>query len=144
MPRKQINTFDLLTDLSAQLRERSVSVGLDKYVPMPQQAEFHNTSVQGRIYSGGNRGGKTVAGGAEMCMLLTGRHPTLSERFPPPFKGRVVAVDFDHGVDLVTMPEIRRWMPTQFLINGKWADSYHKATRQIGRASCRERVSFLV
>lgn len=129
MPRKQINTFDLLTDLSAQLRERSVSVGLDKYVPMQQQAEFHNTNSQGRIYSGGNRGGKTVAGGAEMCMLLTGRHPIYSSRFPPPFKGRVVAVDFDHGVDLITMPEIRRWMPTQFLINGRWADSYHKATR---------------
>ncbi len=129
MPRKQINSFDLITDFSAKLRERSVSVGLDKYKPMDAQQEFHNCKVQGRIYSGGNRAGKTVAGGAEMCMLLTGKHPIFSEKFPPPFRGRVVAVDFDHGVNLVTMPEIRKWMPTDFLVNGRWDDSYHKASR---------------
>ena len=129
MPQKKIQAFDLFKDLSSQLRERSTSIGLNKYVPMKAQSEFHAARKQGRIYSGGNRAGKTVAGAVESVKWLTGEHELYSKIFPPPVKGRIVAVDFDRGVDLVTMPEVRKWMPTEFLINGRWADSYHKATR---------------
>lgn len=129
MPRKQITTYDLLKDLSAGLRERADNFGLDRYEPMEMQKEFHSTDNQGRVYSGGNRAGKTVGGGAEAAMWLTGNHPIFSKMFPPPVRGRVVATDFDRGVDLVTMPEVKKWVDSKYLINGKWSDSYHKATK---------------
>jgi phage terminase large subunit-like protein len=129
MPRKQIHTADLLKDLSVGLREKSGSVGLDRYVPLPKQKQFHKSRKKGRIYSGGNRAGKTVAGAVESAMWLCGKHPVYSPKFPPPVRGRAVGVDFDHGVDQIMLPEIRKWIPSDMLIEGSWQKSYHKPTR---------------
>ena len=129
MPRKQITQYDLATELAMQLKQRSKFEGLDKYKPMEAQKAFHKSAKQGRLYSGGNRAGKTVGGAAEAVMWLEGRHPIHSKDFPTPVKGRIVAVDFDRGVELIVKPEIKRWISPNFLINGKWEDSYHNATR---------------
>lgn len=129
MPRKQVTQYDLATELAQQLKQRSRFVGLDKYQPMSTQKLFHKSTKQGRIYSGGNRAGKTVGGAAEAVMWLEGRHPVHSAKFPPPVRGRIVAVDFDRGVELIVKPEIKKWISPNFLINGKWEDSYHNATR---------------
>ena len=135
MPRAKINTYDLIKELSVNLRERADQVGLAKYKPMKMQKEFHATDTQGRVYSGGNRAGKTVGGAAEAAMWLTGNHPIFSDKFPPPVRGRVCAVDFDRGVDLVTLPELKKWIDSKYLINGRWADSYHKATKLLTLAN---------
>lgn len=129
MPRKTITEYDLALELASQLKQRAKFEGLDNYKPMPAQKLFHKSTKQGRIYSGGNRGGKTVGGGAEAVMWLEGRHPVHSKDFPPPVRGRIVAVDFDRGVELIVKPEIKRWIDPKLLINGKWEDSYHNATR---------------
>lgn len=129
MAKKPLDAFSVFKELSSQLRQRADSLGLDKYQPMEMQEKFHNTDTQGRLFSGGNRAGKTVAGCAEGAMWLTGQHPVFSEKFPPPVRGRACAVDFDRGVDLVLIPEYKKWIDSKYLINGKWEDSYHKATR---------------
>lgn len=129
MAKPKVNTFDLLKQLSEGLRERADSVGIKGYTPMPMQEDFHACDTQGRLFSGGNRAGKTVGGCAESVMWLTGEHPKHSEKFPPPVRGRICAVDFDRGVEQVIIPQLRTWIDPKFLINGKWADSYHKATR---------------
>jgi len=129
MPRKQINTFDIFKEMSEQLRQRADIVGVRNYTPMVMQKKFHECTTQGRLFSGGNRAGKTVAGVVESVKWLTGTHEVFSEQFRPPVRGRVCGVDFDRGIDLVLIPEFKKWVPTEFLIEGKWERSYHKATR---------------
>ena len=129
MAKPKVNTFDLLKQLSEGLRERADSVGIRGYEPMATQKEFHECETQGRLFSGGNRAGKTVGGCAESVMWLTGEHPVHSKEFPPPVRGRICAVDFDRGVEMVIIPQLKMWIDPKFLINGKWGDSYHRATR---------------
>ena len=131
MPKKkdELDPFSLLKTLSDDLRSRADTVGISRYVPMEVQKKFHETETQGRLYSGGNRAGKTVAGVVEDVKWLTGTHEVHSKKYPPPVRGRACAVDFDRGVELVLIPEFKKWIPPQFLIDGKWEKSYHKSTR---------------
>lgn len=129
MPKKQISAYDLLKDLSTGLRRSSGVIGFDSYEPMTKQIQFHMTDKRGRILSGGNRSGKTVGGIAEDVAWLTGKHPLFSEQYPPPVRGRIVGVDFDRGVDLILVPEVKKWIPPEFLIDRTWEKSYHKGTR---------------
>ncbi len=48
-----------------------------EYSPYPKQAEFHRAGLvhRERLFMAGNQLGKTVAGGAEWAMHLTGRYP---------------------------------------------------------------------
>lgn len=131
MPKKQLSTYDLLKELSQGLRERADTIGLDNYKPMPMQARFHKTDTQGRLFSGGNRAGKTVAGVVESVKWLTGNHEVFSDEFPPPVRGRICGVSFDQSIDLTLVPEVKKWMDSKYLINGRWEDSYHKATRTL-------------
>ena len=135
MPRKQITTYDLFKEASDKLRQRADVVGLDKYVPMPTQERFHTTDTQGRLFSGGNRAGKTVAGVVESVKWLTGNHEVFSKMFTPPVRGRICGVSFDQSIDLVLVPEVKKWLDTKYLINGVWEDSYHKATRTLTLAN---------
>lgn len=129
MPKKVVSAFDLLKDFSAELRTKADTVGLDKYQPMDAQRRFHECTTQGRMYSGGNRAGKTVGGVAEDVKWLTGKHEVHSKKYPPPIRGRVCAVDFDKGIDRVIIPEFKKWMPTDLLIEGQWEKSYKNSTR---------------
>lgn len=129
--KKQITPFDLLTELSSGLRAQAGSIGIDNYQPMEMQVKFHEADTRGRVFSGGNRSGKTVAGVAEDVLWLTGKHPQWSEVFPPPVRGRIVAVDFDRGVDKIIIPELQKWIPVEYLINGKWDDSYSHKTKTL-------------
>lgn len=129
MKNKGLSAHDILKEFSSELRSRADVVGIHKYEPMEVQKRFHETETQGRLYSGGNRAGKTVAGVVEDVKWLTGTHETHSRLYPPPIRGRVAGVDFDRGVDLVLIPEFKKWMPPEYLIDGKWEKSYHKGTR---------------
>lgn len=67
-------------------------------------------------------------------MWLTGKHPYRLIK-KPPVQGRGVAVDFDHGVDLIMKPEIARWMPQGELISGSWDKSYNKSAHVLTLAN---------
>lgn len=122
---------DLLQELTSALRKTSVSPTIHGYHPQAHQIPFHKSTKMGRLFLGGNRAGKTVAGGAEMVMFLTGIHPYKSLKFKPPVRCRAIGVDFENGVKKIMQPEIARWMPTSFLKNGSWEDSYEKSSRTL-------------
>ncbi len=73
-------TAEALKELDAELAElarRKARRKLSRYRPYPKQAEFHAAGAEHRerLLLGGNRCGKTLAGGAEVAMHLTGRYP---------------------------------------------------------------------
>ena len=51
---------------------------LSRYKPYPRQMEFHRAGerYRERTFLAGNQLGKTIAGGAELAMHLTGRYPS--------------------------------------------------------------------
>lgn len=100
------------------------------YEPQDHQIKFHQSQRKGRAFIGGNRSGKTVGGAAEMVMHVTGKH-LYWEKFQRPIRARVVAVDFDNGVDKIVIPEIARWLPPSSLKNGSWEDSYQKSNHTL-------------
>jgi phage terminase large subunit-like protein len=97
---------------------------------MDHQRPFHASTAKGRAFIGGNRSGKTVAGAAEIVFWLKGEHP-LRPVPVPPVRARGIAVDFDHGVELIMKPEIARWVPPSLLIDGSWDKSYSRQLRQL-------------
>ena len=132
MPRKievQPNLDQLKLTIAAALRRAAINPGISGYKPQPHQIPFHDSAKKIRLFVAGNRVGKTVAGGAEAVKWLTGHSETFSSRFPPPVRGRCVGIDFDNGINRIMLPEIARWMPQSFLINGSWEDSYSKGER---------------
>jgi phage terminase large subunit-like protein len=78
--------------LSLLLRERETRQRTNRlkfYRPYPKQSEFHanGAKYRERLFMAGNQLGKTIAGGAEVAMHLTGI-------YPPEWKGK----RFDHPV----------------------------------------------
>lgn len=136
MPRKAraVPLQELLANFSTSLRRTSTRPTILGYTPMDKQKQFHSSMARGRAFIGGNRSGKTVSGGAEAVMWLTGKHPFRPTPRPPVY-GRGVAVDFDHGVDLIMKPEVARWMPQSELINGSWDKSYNKSSHVLTLAN---------
>src|ERR1700755_378901 len=66
---------------------------LSRYVPYPKQAAFHaaGATARERLLIGGNQLGKTLAGGFEVAMHMTGRYPAwwCGKRFAKPVTGWV-------------------------------------------------------
>jgi phage terminase large subunit-like protein len=85
----------LLADLE-ELARRKRENGLAYYEPYPRQAEFHalGSSKAERLLLGGNQGGKSLAGGAETAMHLTGRYPTwwTGRRFAGPVQAWALGI----------------------------------------------------
>jgi Bacteriophage terminase large (ATPase) subunit and inactivated derivatives len=60
------------------------------------------------------------------------KHPYRRLPLPEgPVRGRGIAVDFTYGVDILMLPEIKRWIPPSALINGSWEDSYDNTHRTL-------------
>ena len=76
--------------LLAQLDRIDARDQLSRYRPYTKQAEFHAAGGEhsDRLFMAGNQLGKTVAGGAEWAMHLTGRYPDWwqGKRFDEPVK----------------------------------------------------------
>lgn len=76
-----MTTLDVpLKHLQALERDLVAAVARDKlfyYGPYPKQREFHRAGAKHneRLFLAGNQLGKTIAGGAEWAMHLTGRYP---------------------------------------------------------------------
>lgn len=125
---KQPNYIELLYKSSEQLRQTSVMPNLNRYKPHKKQDEFAMDQHKHRLYIGGNRSGKTVAGVVEDIRYLKGEHPY--RKVPDaPVRGRVVGVDFASGIDKILLPQFAQWVPKSLLINGSWDDSYSKERR---------------
>src|SRR5882672_8865092 len=120
---------DLLSELRAKLREVAKRPNIYGYRPYPGvQENFHKNLKRGRLLLGGNRVGKTVSGAAESVWYLTGTHP-YRETPEPPVYGRGTAVDIEQGLNKIMLPEIQRWLPTKYLIDGSWEKSYDRQGR---------------
>lgn len=115
----------MLEQLRQGIKQQADRPNIYGYHPHAKQLIFHRSPKHTRLYIGGNRSGKTVGGGAEMVYWLTKRHPYRSIPLPEgPVRMRAVGVDFNYGVDMIMIPEIKRWLPPSFLKNGSWEDSY--------------------
>lgn len=125
---------ELQHHISGELRRTALRPSIAGYKPMDHQKDFHSSMAKGRAFIGGNRSGKTVGGAAELVMWMTGKHP-FRPTPPPPVRCRAVAVDFDHGVELIVKPEIIRWMPPSELIDGSWEKSYSRELKMLTLAN---------
>jgi len=136
MPRKktEISYEEMFRGLTGALRRTAVKPTIFGYQPMPKQVLFHSSQAKGRAFLGGNRSGKTVGGGAESVMYLTGTHRFRNVP-PPPVRLRGCAVDFLDGVDKIMLPEIAKWIPPSHLIKGSWESSYNKANHTLTLAN---------
>lgn len=133
--RQQIRTErEALSVLAHRLRTAASRPSIHGYVPHGKQMGFHSSQALKRGLFGGNRSGKTVAGSTEGVFRATGKHP-LQHVKPPPTKGRVVAVDFNYGVEQIVKPEYARWIPPSELINGSWEDSWDSTRRTLTLAN---------
>src|SRR5687768_6601307 len=67
----------LLARMETERARRLSTNKLKHYHPYAKQREFHRAgaSFAERLFMAGNQLGKTVAGGAEWAMHLTGRYP---------------------------------------------------------------------
>ncbi len=123
-----------LATLASTLRQTVARGNLQSYVPHAKQFDFHRSTARTRLYIGGNRGGKTTAGATEALWWATRRHPY--RRVPDrPVKGRVIGVDYDHGIAMIVLPEIRRWVIPSDLISGSWESSFNKRERTLHLAN---------
>jgi phage terminase large subunit-like protein len=67
----------LQAELIGELERRKIENRLQYYRPYPKQAEFHaaGATCRERLLMAGNQLGKTLAGGFEAAMHVTGRYP---------------------------------------------------------------------
>lgn len=100
------------------------------YVPHEKQVLFHSAKEKTRLYIGGNRSGKTVGGVVEDVWRMRGKHPYQAVPKAPTF-GRIVTVSYTEGIEMIIIPELKKWIPPSDLINGSWEDSYDKKLRTL-------------
>lgn len=130
MTKNDLNLTEMFRDLQEGIRASAVSPNILAYKPHAKQEEFHRATNIGRLYIGGNRGGKTVGGATESIWWCTGTHP-YQETPRTPVRGRCISVDFTNGVEAIVKPEVKRWIAPSMLINGSWEDSYNTHTRTL-------------
>lgn len=93
------------------------------YEPHPKQLTFHKAQHPTRAIFGGNRSGKTYAGGMEFLMHMTGLYPGWypeDQKMQQPIIGRIVAKDFQKGVGEVIIKFLEENLDASLLAkNGK-------------------------
>jgi phage terminase large subunit-like protein len=125
-----VSIKEILGDLTFGMRRAASRPTIYGYRAQDYQIPFHASTARGKLFIGGNRSGKTVAGGAESVMWLSNKHPNRPVPQPPIY-GRGVAVDFEHGVKKIMLAEIARWIPPSLLKNGSWEESYQTSSRTL-------------
>lgn len=96
------------------------------------QLDVHLSTAPIRGASGGNQAGKTAACCVEAFIKATGEVPDsmkstypksrLPTRFPQHI--RVVGKDWQNGILLNVLPTYQRWVPKEYLKEGRWDKSY--------------------
>ena len=112
--KEKIELAKLLT-----LKELKLSKGKsDEYIANKAQDPFHRCLSKIRLFSGGNRTGKSVAGCKEADWHFRGIHPYRDVRVPS--VGRIIArAGFTSGIDQVIVPKLLDWIPKDFIIERK-------------------------
>lgn len=121
---------DVLETFGEQLVIAAREPNYYRYRPHKRQQAFEQSLKKNRLYVGGNRAGKTVAGVIEGIRYALGEHP-YREVPKAPTRGRVVGTDFLSGIMRVLIPAYRQWVPPSLLINGSWDDSYSKSEKKL-------------
>lgn len=88
------------------------------YKPMEKQLQFHTSPAPRRALFGGNRVGKTTAGGMEFLYFVTGMYPEWypeAQKIKGPVKGRIIAKDFQKGVGEVISPFLNEWLDSSII-----------------------------
>lgn len=135
MAKSKITSLRDAFDLVAQgLKTSAVRPNIYGYVPHEKQLEFHTSNSKVRLFIGGNRSGKTVAGATEIVWWATGKHPYLKTP-EPPVRCRVIAVDINEGIEQITRPEVARWLPLSELKGSSWEKAYSKEQRELTLAN---------
>jgi phage terminase large subunit-like protein len=119
---------DIFAGLAERITKSAVLPNLTRYEPHKKQYAFHCNQRKGRLYIGGNRAGKTIANVLECLWWITKTHP-YRELPSEPIRGRLTCVDFPNGLDKIILPLFKQWLPSKYLINNNWDDSwsqYHK------------------
>ena len=125
---------------------------LEKYLKredIPQKLvgslQIHMSEAGIRGASGGNQSGKSTTAIIESLMKASGVVPFCFDPTKASFKWRlpekrylwtepqvvrVISIDYQNGILKNMLPQFRHWTPKEFLLNGKWEDSY-SAEKQI-------------
>lgn len=88
------------------------------YEPQEKQMLFHLSPCPRRALFGGNRVGKTTAGGMEFLYHVTGLYPDWypeAQKLKGPVKGRIIAKDFQKGVGEVISPFMNEWLDSSMI-----------------------------
>ena len=83
---------------------------LFNYIPHRKQLEFHQLPQRIRVFSGGNRSGKTTAALYDLIYAALGIHP-WQDWPPPPLRLRVVGPDFNVVINEIHLPRFREILP---------------------------------
>jgi hypothetical protein len=115
---------EMLRDLVARVRANP----LLRFFPHPKQRAFYANRRAIRVFVGGERSGKTVAGNLDNIIQAVDRDVVPEHLLPykiwdPPFYCRVITPDFgqSHAEILRTLEE---WIPKEQLHLGKWEASW--------------------
>lgn len=115
---EQLRLLEILEQEVAYLKSQRLS----RYVPHDKQLAFHKATSTTRAIFGGNRSGKTTAGGMEFLFHMTGQYPAwypVENRLKGPLKGRIVAKDLQKGIGEVIIPFLDEWLDPS-LVDKKW------------------------
>jgi phage terminase large subunit-like protein len=118
--------------LGNSLIQQAVEPNMHAYLPHPKQLLFHESIATGKVFLGGNRSGKTVAGIVEDLWWVTRRHPYRVIPGDTQIRGRVLGDGFENGtINEVLIPTFKRWILPSDLINGSWEDSWSRQDRAL-------------
>lgn len=129
-PKKVLNLSSMLDKIVEGLDQK---VNIFNYEPHPKQRIFHESDAHEKLFMGGNRSGKTVGSVVECIWRLTKTHPFRKElnEIEGEIRGRLVCVSFDDGLEKIILPLFKKWLPSKYLINRSWEDSYSKSLRTL-------------
>lgn len=122
----ELTTVDMLSGLVDILNKQASEPNLHAYQPHPKQIQFHESEKHQKLFIGGNRSGKTVAGVTEDLWWATRRHPYRRIPGDSVIRGRVLGDGFDNGtINEVLIPTFKRWIIPSDLVGGSWEDSWN-------------------
>lgn len=127
MAKKPLTNDEILLEVSTGLKEVSRAPNIKKYRPHTKQHTFHCSYVKKKLYIGGNRSGKTVGGVCEGIWRASCTHPYRPDlNALGPTRGRVVGVDFTHGIEAIILPIYKQWCYPSILKGDSWETAWDK------------------
>lgn len=101
--------------------------------PYPKQAQFLSNQERFKWILGGNRSGKTLITCIDDIIQacdekVIPEHLKQYKKWTPPFRWRIVAMDFDQ-IELVIFDTLKQWIPPSQLIGDSWEKAYNRERR---------------